>query len=822
MVAAAMLAAPSCIKNDEPVGIEEMRKGKAELLKAEAAVQLAEAKLKEAEIAYTEALARQEDAKTAILTAQAAQEEAKAEQEKLETEKKKLEVELQQAQNEEEKARLAAEIAKHEAQQAKYEAEKTKNEALAAAAVEEAKATLLNAQKKAAQAEKDYQDAMAALEASLIVDADSEYTAALETVISNLNDSRSEIARLQKAIAQTTGHLYNVMTNDKIWVRNLQTDIAKGEKEVALYTEQIAYWTALSEANEVKWGEELETAKAKEVEAINKEEELKKAYEEAQTKISPIYEKWNEAYEPLNEEVALSIPVNKKLQNVLWEDFYNASIQGQGNEYEGRSRRWWYDDQTEAFTLNLPAGFTYNNVARVQDMLLVTYSPDANVEEAYDGLIFDLRKHILLDNDIVNAEQRKTALEAEAAAKAATYTKDLEAFNKALTAFKEAAAAYKLDWTQNIYLQTTLRNDVIAAIDAFNKKVAEGVEKDPEYAPTADEQKAIATTVSDYVKKRSAFDAQIDAVIEVTSADGKVTEVLTSDFMISSADVIKTYVADNCAKLVALTANEIEDWNLTEEKTVSAALTDASNKAFGIAGWVMAKFKDEDFKFYSSYYGSLPLINPIHVYDALGQTTEVEWVGGSMAASELTAAEVEYWTITIAQQAEIAKVIEAAEAIYNQYKEIALTVDKAVDAVNEELEQAEAAVTEAEAAYEAAQTEHTLCSQTVSEIEGYIKQGVGETSTNPDYSNIAIVNNVKQHIETLTNDLNWKADQLERDKNLLKVYEETGFTDAYSIAVAEYEADIENYKTQLEAEQLNFDKLVAKKDQLLELLKNEK
>ena len=49
MAAGALLAAPSCIKNDEPAGIEQMRKGKAELLKAEALVQQAEAKIREAE-----------------------------------------------------------------------------------------------------------------------------------------------------------------------------------------------------------------------------------------------------------------------------------------------------------------------------------------------------------------------------------------------------------------------------------------------------------------------------------------------------------------------------------------------------------------------------------------------------------------------------------------------------------------------------------------------------------------------------------------------------------------------------------------------------
>ncbi len=194
---------------------------------------------------------------------------------------------------------------------------------------------------------------------------------------------------------------------------------------------------------------------------------------------------------------------------------------------------------------------------------------------------------------------------------------------------------------------------------------------------------------------------------------------------------------------------------------------------------------------------------------------------GSLAESSLAAAEAEEWALTIARQADLAKGIEAAEAINTQYEAIKLSVEKEVAAVDEEIEQAQAARTEAQAAYEAACEEHNLYTQTVNRIEGYIKQGAGETSMNPNYGYIDIVSDVKHHIEELTVILNGIADQLERDKNLMKVYEETGFTAASTMAVAEYEAEIENLKALMAAEQINFEKLVAKKDQLLELLKNE-
>ena len=103
-------ALTSCIDNDEPEGITELRGAKAELLRAKAALQLAkaetekqEANLVAAKAKIKEAIAAQEQAKVKIVEAEAA---------------------IKAAQSEEAKA--AAELAK---EQAKLEAEKAKAEA---------------------------------------------------------------------------------------------------------------------------------------------------------------------------------------------------------------------------------------------------------------------------------------------------------------------------------------------------------------------------------------------------------------------------------------------------------------------------------------------------------------------------------------------------------------------------------------------------------------------------------------------------------------------------------------------------------------------
>ncbi len=765
MVAAAMLAAPSCIKNDEPVGIEEMRKGKAELLKAEAAVQLAEAKIKEAQVAYQEALTRQQEAIAAYKEAEA--------------ELKKLGVELEQAKNDKEKAQYAADIAKIEQRMALD--------------AEVAKGALLNAQAQTATAEIAYQTALAQLQAWMVSGPDGVYTAALGNLITQLTTSRTAIATYQKNIADATAQLYNAQTDEKKWVSNQKIAIATAEKEVAVYTDLVAYWTALSEANDVKWAEELKAAQDKAAAAGNKIVELQEAEAKARNALAPFTAKKNEAKKPYAEAVALSIPVSKDLTKVFGDDFDNAG--------------WKYDELAGAYTYNLSADYTnYKNVEKVLDMLVL--NADEN-DTPIDGLIFDLRSHVLSGNNLAVAQQDLASAQADAAATAKTHTDNVAAFNKALKAFKDSAAVYKFDWTKAIVGQKTLRDEVNAAIDEFNK-----IE-----SPKAGDVMAIVERVSKYVKTRSAFDANIDA--KITTADGK--EMLTSDYMVSDAAVAQTYVNSSCAMLKTLTAAEITDANLTDPKTVTGALTDASFKAFGLGAWVLTEIKADEFQFYTSDDSYLEFINPIKVYTAPGNWMNPVQIGaGSLFNSLIAKAKSEELALELDHQTDIATVVKAAEDIYKEYKDTDLAVEKAVAAIEVEETDAQNAVEEATAAVNAATSEYNLYVADVTRIQGYINQGYGETDTTGTNSTIVIVADVKGYVDTLNETLIDETADLEKAQNLMKVYEETGFTsDVLNMIVAYHEAQIENAKTQLAIEQAKYEKLVAQKDQLLELLKNE-
>ena len=133
----------SCIDNDEPAGITDLRGAKAELLRAKAQVELAEA---------------------AIRNANAAIQQAKADYLQEKVAQEKLNTDYQTAKNEDDKLAL---------QQAAAIREQTYLKQLYAA------------QQEAKQAELDYQTALAKIEISLATVKDDAYAEALYDLLNN-------------------------------------------------------------------------------------------------------------------------------------------------------------------------------------------------------------------------------------------------------------------------------------------------------------------------------------------------------------------------------------------------------------------------------------------------------------------------------------------------------------------------------------------------------------------------------------------------------------------------------------------------------------
>ena len=130
----------SCIDNDEPAGIEELRGAKAELIRAKVAVEQAEAAYKLAQAEHEKAEAAIDLAEAKIKEASAKLEEARAEAKEIENEEARAELDKQIAEweMELEQATLEHELAMVEKQQALAEAKRSYEIALKQIAIAEA------------------------------------------------------------------------------------------------------------------------------------------------------------------------------------------------------------------------------------------------------------------------------------------------------------------------------------------------------------------------------------------------------------------------------------------------------------------------------------------------------------------------------------------------------------------------------------------------------------------------------------------------------------------------------------------------------------
>lgn len=229
-------ALTSCIDNDEPEGITELRGAKAELLRAKAAVELAKAETEKqtanliaAQAAVQQAIAAQEQAKVKIVEAEAA---------------------IKAAQSEEAKA--AAELAK---EQAKLEAEKAKAEAEAYITLQKQlqaqyqltlEQTLRDIETAKAVLTDDQQAKLNALEREL-TKKQTAYNKALTDLLEEqkalfdaVNGDNKDIARYEKAVEEAKAFLAQVNASyESLKALAENTEITAWEKELKEINEYV-------------------------------------------------------------------------------------------------------------------------------------------------------------------------------------------------------------------------------------------------------------------------------------------------------------------------------------------------------------------------------------------------------------------------------------------------------------------------------------------------------------------------------------------------------------------------------------------------------
>ena len=265
----------SCIDNDEPEGIENLRGAKAELLRAKVAVEqanatliLAKAEVKKAEAAKTLAEARIKEAVAA---------------------KKEAEAEAEAARTEEEKARIEAQIAKYQQQ--------IEEDAL------EHQQTMVGLQKFLAETQRAYEVALAQIEIAkaTCTDADKVTLAQLEFAVffykGQVETLAGEVAGLEETYYNlTVGYKYS----EELMVEAAEKAVADAEQDLKDAQDDLAYWSSYKVGDETVDGwmekvaelndsitllQDLESKKLVELDVLKESEEyalLLKAEREAQ------------------------------------------------------------------------------------------------------------------------------------------------------------------------------------------------------------------------------------------------------------------------------------------------------------------------------------------------------------------------------------------------------------------------------------------------------------------------------------------------------------------------------------------------------------
>lgn len=176
-----MCTLSSCLQNEEPAGIEVLRNAKAELIKAQAQYATAQAALMSAEVAYQELENAEKALDNRLKEAQVAYEEAR--------------LELLKAQD---AAESEAVIAYWEAEMLKWQNEKE-------AMIADHEWEMLQKQTAIANAEKEYNEALAALELASASLSDAEEEA--------INGYRQDIENVRTALASVYNSLYKARTD---------------------------------------------------------------------------------------------------------------------------------------------------------------------------------------------------------------------------------------------------------------------------------------------------------------------------------------------------------------------------------------------------------------------------------------------------------------------------------------------------------------------------------------------------------------------------------------------------------------------------------
>ena len=453
----------SCIDNDEPAGIIDLRGAKAELLRAKAAVEQAEAAIKTAQVKWYEAEAEIKN--------------QEAEQEKLKT----------------------------SWLEAKYQAQKDSIQAKTKKYVEQQNKLYIEALQASAEANERYQKALAEIEAALVGVKESAYAERLmgllsdkpftyeyqifnttskkwETktievkgikgIITALNNAQSELAELRQAESNMK---FSFSKEAKIAAVQSQINIEKGELEGL--KENLADLKTIQGVALSDWQTKYEgyEASKKDIEGQKKQLEVQK--EEALAGVQGRLDSLEAANE-IEKVVAFSIP-----DEIAMDIFNMHLMSGNQDGNKDKSVNAWAVAGPNADVYTFPNKIELKLNLAEKDAFLVGYSLSVgNTTQTIDGLVPKLEEKLMTEAEINANKAIVSANQATAdryikADGTGVYDKAVQAWQKAMTDFHNELNVL-IDPADNkregiIDAYTTYNEDIVAANgDATDIKAA--------------------------------------------------------------------------------------------------------------------------------------------------------------------------------------------------------------------------------------------------------------------------------------------------------------------------------------------------------------
>ena len=453
----------SCIDNDEPAGIIDLRGAKAELLRAKAAVEQAEAAIKTAQVKWYEAEAEIKN--------------QEAEQEKLKT----------------------------SWLEAKYQAQKDSIQAKTKKYVEQQNKLYIEALQASAEANERYQKALAEIEAALVGVKESAYAERLmgllsdkpftyeyqifnttskkwETktievkgikgIITALNNAQSELAELRQAESNMK---FSFSKEAKIAAVQSQINIEKGELEGL--KENLADLKTIQGVALSDWQTKYEgyEASKKDIEGQKKQLEVQK--EEALAGVQGRLDSLEAANE-IEKVVAFSIP-----DEIAMDIFNMHLMSGNQDGNKDKSVNAWAVAGPNADVYTFPNKIELKLNLAEKDAFLVGYSLSVgNTTQTIDGLVPKLEEKLMTEakinaNKAIVSANQATADRYIKADGTGVYDKAVQAWQKAMTDFHNELNVL-IDPADNkregiIDAYTTYNEDIVAANgDATDIKAA--------------------------------------------------------------------------------------------------------------------------------------------------------------------------------------------------------------------------------------------------------------------------------------------------------------------------------------------------------------